>query len=314
MVSAKFHLVDLAGSERAKKTGATGERFKEGVNINKGLLALGNVISALCEEGHRGHIPYRDSKLTRLLQDSLGGNSHTVMLACVSPADSNLEETLSTLRYADRARKIKNKPIVNRDPQAAELAKLRHQVQQLQVQLLASNSTNGGISSATNDEVNALLMQHKVLQDENEKLTTALQTALDENTNMAEKALLAEMARDRLKTKLEELKAQTGNTVDALNKTLDVTLNPQFGEQINLVMELQAKVIELQCEQRKNETVMMEHELSRHVPSTLCHTTTEEETEIHMDVKTSEDEKEDSDESSTKKIWDRIYASSGKTE
>ena len=67
-VSAKFHLVDLAGSERAKKTGATGERFKEGVNINKGLLALGNVISALCEEGGRGHIPYRDSKLTRLLQ------------------------------------------------------------------------------------------------------------------------------------------------------------------------------------------------------------------------------------------------------
>ncbi|MCL4142048.1 UNVERIFIED_CONTAM: hypothetical protein GTU68_063237, partial [Idotea baltica] len=135
---AKFHLVDLAGSERAKKTGATGERFKEGVNINKGLLALGNVISALCGEGSKGHIPYRDSKLTRLLQgeiirylytnNSLGGNSHTLMLACVSPADSNLEETLSTLRYADRARKIKNKPIVNMDPQTAELGKLRQQV------------------------------------------------------------------------------------------------------------------------------------------------------------------------------------------
>ena len=67
-MSAKFHMVDLAGSERAKKSGATGERFKEGVNINRGLLALGNVISALCEEGGRGHIPYRDSKLTRLLQ------------------------------------------------------------------------------------------------------------------------------------------------------------------------------------------------------------------------------------------------------
>ncbi|MPC11635.1 Chromosome-associated kinesin KIF4A [Portunus trituberculatus] len=152
VVSAKFHMVDLAGSERAKKTGATGERFREGVNINRGLLALGNVISALCEEGGRGHIPYRDSKLTRLLQDSLGGNSHTVMVACVSPADSNLEESLSTLRYADRARKIKNKPIINRDPQAAELAKLRQQVMQLQVQLLASNNGTGGTVVSSSEE------------------------------------------------------------------------------------------------------------------------------------------------------------------
>nr|XP_053635684.1 chromosome-associated kinesin KIF4A-like [Cherax quadricarinatus] len=260
----KFHMVDLAGSERAKKTGATGERFKEGVNINKGLLALGNVISALCEEGSRGHIPYRDSKLTRLLQDSLGGNSHTVMIACVSPADSNLEETLSTLRYADRARKIKNKPIINRDPQAAELAKLRQQVQQLQVQLLASGSASGGVATASCDEINALLSQNQMLQDENDKLDRALRTALDENTNMAEKALMAEMSRDRLKMKLEELRAQTGTTVEALNKTLDVTVNPQFEDKINLVKELQLKVIELQSEHRKEEKAMMDHELSRH--------------------------------------------------
>ncbi|XP_064101043.1 chromosome-associated kinesin KIF4-like [Macrobrachium nipponense] len=186
------------------------------------------------------------------------------MLACVSPADSNLEETLSTLRYADRTRKIKNKPIVNRDPHVAELAKLRQQVQQLQVQLLASGSVNNGLSQATNDEVNSLLSQLKLYQDENEKLNRALQTALDENTNMAEKALLAEMARDRLKTRLEELRCQTGNTVEVLNKTLDVTLNPQLGEQIDLIKEIQNKIIDLQGEQRKNETMMMEHELSRH--------------------------------------------------
>ncbi|RXG53146.1 Chromosome-associated kinesin KIF4A [Armadillidium vulgare] len=209
IITSKFHLVDLAGSERAKKTGATGIRFKEGVNINKGLLALGNVISSLCGEGSKGHIPYRDSKLTRLLQDSLGGNSHTVMLACVSPADSNLEETITTLRYADRARKIKNKPIINRDPQAAELARLRQQV-------------------------NDLMNQVHVLEEENEKLTRALQTALEENTNMAEKALMAEMSRDQIKTRLEELRAQTGNTVDVLNKTFDIGSNPQFTEQINL--------------------------------------------------------------------------------
>jgi hypothetical protein len=113
---AKFHLVDLAGSERNKRTGNIGIRFKESVGINTGLLALGNVISILSDEKRRpsGHVPYRDSKLTRLLQDSLGGNSRTVMLACISPADANFEETLSTLKYASRARCIKNRPVVNR--------------------------------------------------------------------------------------------------------------------------------------------------------------------------------------------------------
>ncbi|XP_063877388.1 chromosome-associated kinesin KIF4-like isoform X2 [Scylla paramamosain] len=268
VVSAKFHMVDLAGSERAKKTGATGERFREGVNINRGLLALGNVISALCEEGGRGHIPYRDSKLTRLLQDSLGGNSHTVMVACVSPADSNLEESLSTLRYADRARKIKNKPIINRDPQAAELAKLRQQVMQLQVQLLASNNGNGGTVVSSSEEMNALLDRNRAMQEEINQLTRALQTALDENTNMAEKAIMAEMSRERMKVKMEELLAQTGVTYETLNKTLDVSSNPQFEDHINLVKELQAKIIELQSEQHRGAKAIMDHELSRHNIST----------------------------------------------
>ena len=120
---AKFHFVDLAGSERAKRTGATGATLKEGISINKGLLALGNVISALTEESNKkGHVPYRDSKLTRILQDSLGGNSRTTMIACVSPAEINFEETLNSLKYASRARNIKNKPIVNRDPNSAQIA------------------------------------------------------------------------------------------------------------------------------------------------------------------------------------------------
>ena len=113
----KFHLLDLAGSERAKRTGAVGTRFKEGVAINSSLLTLGNVICALSDGDARkrgGHVPYRNSKLTRLLADSLGGNSRTVMLACVSPAEVNVDETLNTLRYAARARAIKNAPKVNR--------------------------------------------------------------------------------------------------------------------------------------------------------------------------------------------------------
>ncbi|WVZ20666.1 hypothetical protein V8G54_007988 [Vigna mungo] len=144
---AKLHLVDLAGSERAKRTGSDGLRFKEGVHINKGLLALGNVISALGDEKKRKegvHVPYRDSKLTRLLQDSLGGNSRTVMIACISPADINAEETLNTLKYANRARNIQNKPVINRDPMSNEMLKMRQQLEYLQAELCARAGGSSG--------------------------------------------------------------------------------------------------------------------------------------------------------------------------
>lgn len=148
----KIHLVDLAGSERATKTQAKGDRLREAASINKGLLALGNCIEALAAmedaasagEGKKGpqqsHVPYRDSKLTRLLKSSLGGNSHTIMLACASPADSNLEETLSTLRYASRARAIKNAAMVNTDTTGQAMVALRRQVKELQSALLASRA------------------------------------------------------------------------------------------------------------------------------------------------------------------------------
>jgi hypothetical protein len=119
----KLHLVDLAGSERADSTGATGERLKEGARINLSLTALGNVISALTTPG-RAHVPYRDSKLTRLLQDSLGGNSYTAMICCVSPAASNYDETLASLRFAQRAKLVTNKARVNADPSATRIAAL----------------------------------------------------------------------------------------------------------------------------------------------------------------------------------------------
>ena len=129
----KLHFVDLAGSERAKRTGASGERLQEGIQINKGLLALGNVINALCEKHH--HVPYRDSKLTRLLQDSLGGNSKTLMLACVSPGDTDMEETLNTLKYANRARQIRNKPLLAQDPNQARISELMEQINMLSTRL-----------------------------------------------------------------------------------------------------------------------------------------------------------------------------------
>ncbi|KAK8497840.1 hypothetical protein V6N12_018752 [Hibiscus sabdariffa] len=147
---AKLHLVDLAGSERAKRTGSDGLRLKEGIHINRGLLALGNVISALGDEKKRKegvHVPYRDSKLTRLLQDSLGGNSKTVMIACVSPADINAEESLNTLKYANRARNIQNKPVVNRDLVSNEMQKMRQQLECLQAELCARGGPTSDIQS-----------------------------------------------------------------------------------------------------------------------------------------------------------------------
>ena len=136
-ITAKFHFVDLAGSERIKKTGATGKTLQEGIQINQGLLALGNVIAALTETKKAGRpfIPYRNSNLTRILQDSLGGNSRTTMIACVSPAESNYEETLSTIKYASRARNIKNKPVVNRDANSMLIEALRVQITSLQAEL-----------------------------------------------------------------------------------------------------------------------------------------------------------------------------------
>lgn len=126
-ITSTMTFVDLAGSERLKRTGATGARRKEGISINKGLLALGNVINALGDDSRAkpaAHVPYRDSKLTRMLQEALGGNSRTLFIACVSPAASNFEETLNTLRYANRARNIQNSATVNRSKHQIQIMRL----------------------------------------------------------------------------------------------------------------------------------------------------------------------------------------------
>lgn len=137
----KLNLVDLAGSERQTKTGATGDRFREATKINLSLSALGNVISALVD-GRTKHIPYRDSKLTRLLQDSLGGNTKTLMIACISPVDYNYDETLSTLRYSSRAKLISNKPHINEDPKDTMLKKYQQEIQELKRLLSLNENPN----------------------------------------------------------------------------------------------------------------------------------------------------------------------------
>ncbi|KAG2464027.1 KIF4 protein, partial [Polypterus senegalus] len=243
----KLHLVDLAGSERQKKTKAEGDRLKEGININRGLLSLGNVISALGDESKKGSfVPYRDSKLTRLLQ---GGNSHTLMIACVSPADSNMEETINTMRYADRARKIKNKPVVNVDPRAAEMQRLKQQVQELQVLLLHAR---GGVpavlsSSEPAGNVTEILEKNRYLQDENIKLSRELSEAIGQTAQMFEKIIITEQVNEKLQTKLAELRQHAACKID-LQRIVSTLQDQELKENVEVIRNLQQVIMQLQDE------------------------------------------------------------------
>jgi kinesin family member 15 len=150
VLRSRLHLVDLAGSERQKTTGAAGDRLKEASGINKSLSTLGLVIMSLVDQqqGRQRHIPYRDSKLTTLLRDSLGGNAKTVMVACISPAAINSAETLSTLRFADGAKRIKNKAVVNEDAEG-DAESLRREVRRLKEELALMGLRNGTRVSTT---------------------------------------------------------------------------------------------------------------------------------------------------------------------
>eukprot|EP00743_Colponemidia_sp_Colp-15_P008614 GILK01009374.1.p1 GENE.GILK01009374.1~~GILK01009374.1.p1 ORF type:complete len:1490 (-),score=407.64 GILK01009374.1:108-4577(-) len=237
-MSAKFHLVDLAGSERAKRTGAVGFRFKESVAINCGLLALGNVISALGDEKKKGaHVPYRESKLTRLLQDSLGGNSRTLMIACVSPADINFEETLNTLKYANRARNIRNKPVINRDPQSAQLVQMKDEIAQLQLELMRYRAESGhpetdsdvrsvsGIQELSVELVGAK-EKIKTLQSEKDQLTMRLQDSESSIIEISDDLFSIQKERD-------ELKSQMGETLGYLKEVTHVLESLEHVSAIN---------------------------------------------------------------------------------
>ncbi|KAK2804034.1 kinesin-like protein Klp8 [Onygenales sp. PD_10] len=153
----RISLVDLAGSERATSTGATGARLKEGAEINRSLSTLGRVIAALADlssgkKKNASMVPYRDSVLTWLLKDSLGGNSMTAMIAAISPADINYEETLSTLRYADSAKRIKNHAVVNEDPNARMIRELKEELAQLRSKLGGGAVSGGGAAGGIAEE------------------------------------------------------------------------------------------------------------------------------------------------------------------
>uniref|UniRef100_A0A8L0DTQ5 Kinesin family member 21A n=1 Tax=Oncorhynchus mykiss TaxID=8022 RepID=A0A8L0DTQ5_ONCMY len=222
-LTAKFHFVDLAGSERLKRTGATGDRAKEGISINCGLLALGNVISALGDRSKRStHVPYRDSKLTRLLQDSLGGNSQTVMIACISPSDRDFMETLSCLNYANRARNIKNKVMVNQDKASQQISALRTDIARLQMELMEYKTGKRMVGEDGMESINDMVHENSMLQTENSNLrirVKAMQETID-----AQRARLTQYLSDQANqalAKVGEGNEEIGNMIQNYIKEIE---------------------------------------------------------------------------------------------
>mmetsp|Transcript_15336 Transcript_15336/g.28881 ORF Transcript_15336/g.28881 Transcript_15336/m.28881 type:complete len:949 (-) Transcript_15336:145-2991(-) len=212
--SSKFHFVDLAGSERIKRTHATGQGVKEGININKGLLILGNVISALASQGKKkdAFVPYRDSKLTRLLKGSLGGNHKTLMIACVSPSGSNTEESLNTLRYANRAKNIQNRAVINMDAGSKMIADLRAQLKAMAAELL---------------RVRSMVAKGVVLDEEGaiftESVLLAIAGGFEVNLNMEELASkpVIKKAEDSSAAASEQTVSTAPSTVSSVAKKRD---------------------------------------------------------------------------------------------
>lgn len=263
----KLNLVDLAGSERQSKTGATGDRLKEANKINLSLSALGNVISALVD-GKSSHIPYKDSKLTRLLQDSLGGNTKTVMIAAVSPADYNYDETLGTLRYASRAKNIQNKPKVNEDPKDALLKEYAEEIKRLKV-MLENGPQNGTYipinssksinnSTQSNNNPNKLTRrttkEFDLLQDELKKRDADLNAEKDQREKLQQ--LIKDLDQNRVvggkgnESEINEYKEMKGKVIQHGKQAEKLIKEKQKAEEDMLLVEkkyqsLQEEVDEL---------------------------------------------------------------------
>lgn len=174
----KLNIVDLAGSERQSKTGAVGERLKEATKINLSLSTLCHVISSLVDPKCT-YVPYRDSKLTRILQDSLGGNTKTVMIANCGPADYNVEETISTLRYASRAKAIQNKPRINEDPKDAMIREFHDEITRLRAELEKYGGANLMNMEGAQTGPDGEIIVEKVVHVDNAEKIKAMEEAVN---------------------------------------------------------------------------------------------------------------------------------------
>ncbi|CAN8220173.1 unnamed protein product [Coccothraustes coccothraustes] len=202
-IASKFHFVDLAGSERVAKTGNTGERFKESIQINSGLLALGNVISALGDPKRKSvHIPYRDAKITRILKDSLGGNAKTVMITCISPSSLDFDESLNSLKYANRAKNIRNKPAVNYNPEKDRIDEMELEIRLLREALQSQQASNQHLHDINEEKarISSLEEQLTCLQVQYFSYKNCVDEALPFLIDLKEDVSLRRSQRDRLQS------------------------------------------------------------------------------------------------------------------
>ena len=248
----KLNLVDLAGSERQSKTQASGDRLKEATKINLSLSALGNVISALVD-GKSQHIPYRDSKLTRLLQDSLGGNTKTVMIANVGPADYNFDETMSTLRYANRAKNIKNKPKINEDPKDAMLREFQEEIARLKAQLergggdAGAFDANASFTSGGYDGEDAeRAAEADVDPDEDQLAALRREVAAEMEASMRDAGSVADLAKIK-----EKAEAGAREEMEKMMRAKDASVEER--ERVRRAMEEQSVELELQLEEARRD-------------------------------------------------------------
>lgn len=244
MIRAKVNLVDLAGSERADKTGATGQTLKEGAKINQSLLTLSTVINKLSEGAKKGQvIPYRDSKLTRLLQESLGGNAKTVMIAAVSPADYNYLETVSTLKYANRAKSIENAVSRNEDSSERMIRDLQKQIEDLKAQL-QGNIVSGTVNPELEQKLREMEQQQHDTWEEKERLSRELEAQRQENMN----SVISQMMQNVKEQKVVHMKniKRLTNEKAMLQQTLkkdkeeSMSLKQSLDENIAKYQKLQA--------------------------------------------------------------------------
>lgn len=259
----KLNLIDLAGSERQSKTGATAERLKEASKINRALSSLGNVISALAEKSP--HIPYRDSKLTRLLQDSLGGNSKTIMIANIGPSEFNYNETLTTLRYANRAKTIENKPIMNEDPQDTKLREYQEEIARLR-QLITERQTREKSVPKVRKVKQKTIKRDESLEESDEKSDSEAEEEEDEKENEQDFSELDAKAQEAL-LKERELTASLAGKLQELENQLVKGGKNILDTYTERQIELEKKMAEIA--ERKKREIEMQQQLELHEESTM---------------------------------------------
>ncbi|XP_058551564.1 kinesin-like protein KIF27 isoform X3 [Neofelis nebulosa] len=266
-IVSKFHFVDLAGSERVTKTGNTGERFKESIQINSGLLALGNVISALGDPRRKSsHIPYRDAKITRLLKDSLGGSAKTVMITCVSPSSLDFDESLNSLKYANRARNIRNKPTLNFSPESDRMDEMEFEIkllrEALQSQQDSISQTSQIHQEGTPDKNRIRSLEEQVAQLQGE--CQSYQTCVEEAFTFLVDLKGAVRLNQKQQHKLQEWFNMTQDVRKAVFASFRGSHgvgNLEEGPQHVTVLQLKRELRKCQCALAADEVVFNQKEL-----------------------------------------------------